>query len=183
MTASVPTTQTTEHAEPASRLRLVVVRTPQPPLSHEPVHLVYPGVAIPRAPHRPGPRPRAHEPAPPFDEFGPARSTRADLPPAAASGRQLLLLTLEVFDGRRPIGQLRPMTTPRLFEAVANGRRPQWCSGGTAPLFLGPVHVCEPVDGVAEISAVARRAGRAHAVAARLEGIDGAWRCTALRIG
>jgi hypothetical protein len=45
------------------------------------------------------------------------------------------------------------------------------------------VHVCEPVDGVAEVSAVARRAGRAHAVAARLEGIDGRWRCTALQIG
>jgi hypothetical protein len=50
-------------------------------------------------------------------------------------------------------------------------------------VLLGPVHVCEPVDGVAEITAVARRAGRAHAVAARLEGIDGRWRCTALQIG
>jgi hypothetical protein len=36
---------------------------------------------------------------------------------------------------------------------------------------------------VAEISAVARRDGRAHAVAARLEGLDGRWRCTALQIG
>jgi hypothetical protein len=48
---------------------------------------------------------------------------------------------------------------------------------------LGAVHVCEPVDGVAEVSAVARRDGRAHAVAARLEGIDGRWRCTAVQIG
>jgi hypothetical protein len=45
------------------------------------------------------------------------------------------------------------------------------------------VRVCEPVDGVAEISAVARRSGRAHAVAARLEGLDGRWRCTAVQIG
>jgi hypothetical protein len=50
-------------------------------------------------------------------------------------------------------------------------------------LVLGRVHVCEPVDGVAEVSAVAHRSGRAHAVAARLEGIDGRWRCTALQIG
>jgi hypothetical protein len=50
-------------------------------------------------------------------------------------------------------------------------------------VLLGRVHVSEPVDGVAEISAVARRDGRAHAVAARLEGIDGRWRCTALQIG
>jgi len=52
-----------------------------------------------------------------------------------------------------------------------------------SPIAMGPVHVCEPVDGVAEISAVARRAGRAHAIAARLEGIDGRWRCTAVQIG
>jgi len=39
------------------------------------------------------------------------------------------------------------------------------------------------VDGVAEVSAVAHRAGRAHAVAARLEGVDGRWRCTALQVG
>jgi hypothetical protein len=45
------------------------------------------------------------------------------------------------------------------------------------------VHVCEPVDGVAEVSAVAHRGGRAHAVAARLEGVDGRWRCTAVQIG
>ena len=52
-----------------------------------------------------------------------------------------------------------------------------------SPLLVGRVHVSEPVDGVAEVSAVARRDGRAHAVAARLEGIDGRWRCTALQIG
>lgn len=182
MTASVPTSRPAERA-PAQRPRLVVVRTPQPPLADEPVRLVLPGVPIPRVPHRPGPRPRLQEPPRPYDEFGPSRSARADLPPAAVAGRQLLLLALEVFDGRRPIGQLRPMTTARLFESIAGGRRPKWCAGGTAPLFLGPVHVCEPVDGVAEVSAVARRNGRAHAVAARLEGLDSAWRCTALRIG
>src|SRR3712207_7630272 len=69
---------------------------------------------------------------------------------------------------RPPRSTLFPYTT--LF------RSPRWCAGGTAPVLLGPVHVCEPVDGVAEITAVARRAGRAHAVAARLEGIDGRWR-------
>jgi hypothetical protein len=182
MTATVPTTAPgTEPAVP--HLRLVVVRTPQPPLADGPVHLVHRGVAVPRPAHRPGPRPRGDRTALPDGEFGPTRSARADLPSAALAGRQLLLLTLEVFAGRRPIGQLRPLTTARLFQAVAGGRRPQWCSGGTSPVLLGPVHVCEPVDGVAEISAVARRSGRAHAVAARLEGLDGGWRCTALRVG
>jgi hypothetical protein len=93
------------------------------------------------------------------------------------------VLVLEVMAGRRPVTQLRPVTTPGLFGALSGGRRPRWCAESTAPLVLGRVHVCEPVDGVAEVSVVARRAGRAHAVAARLEGLDGRWRCTALQIG
>lgn len=166
-------------------LRLIRVRTPQPPLQDErlPVRLLVPGVAVPRPPHRPGPRPRlvgAHRPE---DEFGPAWTLRADLPPAAEAGRRVVTLALEVLAGRRPLGQLQPLTSPGVFAAVAGGRRPRWCAEGTAPLLVGPVHVCEPVDGVAEISAVAHRGGRAHAVAARLEGVDGRWRCTALQIG
>jgi hypothetical protein len=92
-------------------------------------------------------------------------------------------MTLEALAGRRPMAQLQPMTSLGVFAALNGGRRPTWCTQGTAPLIVGPVHACEPVDGVAEISAVARRAGRAHAVAARLEGVDGRWRCTALQIG
>ena len=98
------------------------------------------------------------------------------------SGRRLITLTLEAMAGRRPLAQLQPMTSVGVFAALSGGRRPRVCRG-TAPLVVGSVHVCEPLDGVAEISAVARRAGRAHAVAARLEGIDGRWRCTALQIG
>jgi hypothetical protein len=95
----------------------------------------------------------------------------------------VVLLALEVLAGRRPVVQLRAVTTPGLFASLAAGRRPRWCADGTAPLALGRMHVCEPVDGVAEVSVVARRGGRAHAVAARLEGLDGRWRCTALKIG
>jgi hypothetical protein len=92
-------------------------------------------------------------------------------------------VTLEALAGRRPMTQLQALASPGLYTALSRGPRPRWCREGTAPLVLGPVHLSEPVDGVAEISAVARRAGRAHAVAARLEGIDGRWRCTALQIG
>jgi hypothetical protein len=166
-------------------LRLVRVATPQPPLEDErpPLRLVAPGKPVPRPPHRPGPRPRLVGPAPQEDEFGPAWTLCADLPDAAIAGRRVVLLALEVLAGRRPIGQLQALAAPGVFAAVAGGRRPRWCAEGTAPLLVGPVHVCEPVDGVAEVSAVARRGGRAHAVAARLEGIDGSWRCTALQIG
>jgi hypothetical protein len=42
------------------------------------------------------------------------------------------------------------------------------------------VHVQERPDGVAEVSATVRRGGRYAAVALRLEGVDGQWRCTEL---
>ena len=115
-------------------------------------------------------------------DFGPAWSLRTDLPDPAAVGRRLIALTVEAFAGRRPLLQLQPLTSAGVFAALSAGRRPRWCEG-TAPVLIGRMHVCEPVDGVAEISTVARRGGRAHAVAARLEGIDGRWRCTALQIG
>lgn len=190
MTAPVhpTTTPAVTGAQPdgaAPALRLVRVATPQPPLHDDrpPLRLVLPGVAVPRPPHRPGPRPRLVGPACRTDEFGPAWTQRADLPDARIAGRRVVTLALEVLAGRRPVGQLQALTSPGVFAAVAGGRRPRWCAEGTAPLFVGPLHVCEPVDGVAEVSAVARRGGRAHAVAARLEGIDGRWRCTALQIG
>ena len=168
-----------------SALRMVVVATPQPPLQDEriPVLLVRPGVAVPRPVHRPGPRPRTGQARRPEDEFGPTWSTRAELPDPRDAGRRLVTLTLEALAGRRPLLQVQPMTTPGVFAALSAGRRPRWCAASSSPLLVGRVHVSEPVDGVAEISAVARRDGRAHAVAARLEGIDGRWRCTALQIG
>jgi hypothetical protein len=160
------------------------VRTPQPPAQDEriPVRLLLPGVAVPRPTYRPGPRPRAAA-AVPLDEFAPAMSSRQELPDVTAAGRRLVTLALEVLAGRRPAAQLQPLTSPGVYAALTTGRRPRWCAEGTAPLLVGRLHVAEPVDGVAEVAAVARRAGRAHAVAARLEGIDGRWRCTALQIG
>jgi len=182
---TAPATRTTRPLRPGRPpLRLVVVPTPQPPLEDErtPVRLLIPGVAAPRPRYRPGPRPLGAL-ASVDDDFGPTWSQRADLPDARDAGRRLITLTLEALAGRRPLAQLQPLSSVGVFAALSGGRRPRWCAEGTAPLIVGPVHVCEPVDGVAEVSAIARRAGHAHAVAARLEGIDGRWRCTALQIG
>jgi Family of unknown function (DUF6459) len=185
MTAS--THQTAPPSAPARPpVHLVVVRTPGPPLQdeREPVRLLLPGRRTARPVPPPGPRPRLDRPtAPPDADFGPSWSRRAELPDPRAAGRRLVTLTLEAFAGRRPLSQLRNLVSPLLFTALSERPRPGWCSQGSSPLLITSVHVCEPVDGVAEVSAVARRGGRAHAVAARLEGIDGRWRCTALQIG
>ena len=173
---------------PRSPLRLVVVRSPGPPLEDRPapVALVVPGSYPARSTPPPGPRPRLDVPqqgTAAESDFGPSLTPRTDLPEAAAAGRRVITLALEAFAGRRPMAQLQPVVTPALFTALTSGRRPRWCVEGNAALLVTSVRVCEPVDGVAEVSAVARRGGRAHAVAARLEGLDGRWRCTALQVG
>ena len=185
MTAPVQPAPTAPATPPAPPLRVVVVATPQPPLVPEtgPVRLVLAGVAVPRPPHRPGPRPARRTATADDAEFGPMWSSRDDLPDPRAAGRRLLTVTLEALAGRRPLSQVRAMTSSGVYSALTEGRRPAWCREGTTPVLIGPVHLSEPLDGVAEISAVARRGGRAHAIAARLEGIDGRWRCTALQVG
>ncbi len=178
MTAPRPTAAPTTDRTP----RLTLVPALHPPLHGPAVALVDPTTPPPRPPHRPGPRP-VLDGGPRPDPLGPAWSVRADLPDPRAAGRLLFTTVLEALAGRRPLSQVQRLTAPGVHGALLGGRRPAWCTGGTAPLLLGPVHVCEPVDGVAEVSAVARRSGRAHAVAARLEGSGGRWRCTALSIG
>jgi hypothetical protein len=188
-TATLPGGSPAPGADPLrGPLHLVVVRTPGPPVQDPrvPVPLVLPG-RLPRPAPPPGPRPRLDDPAQrpgsSGPDFGPSLTRRTDLPDAAAAGRRVVILVLEAFAGRRPLSQLQSVVTPALFTALSSGRRPRWCTEGRATLLVTSVRACEPVDGVAEISAVARRGGRAHAVAARLEGLDGRWRCTALQVG
>ena len=52
---------------------------------------------------------------------------------------------------------------------------------GAAPRVRS-LHVTEPVDGVVESCAVVQRGTRTHAVAIRLEGLDGRWLCVALNV-
>ena len=165
----------------AHGVQLRLVPTPGPPLERAPVvRMLDPGRRSPRPPQRPGPRPRV---ALPDDVSGPVLTRRQALPDPTETARRLVTMTLEAFSGRRPFAQLRGAYTLPVFSAISRGRSPAWCASGTGPLLVGAVRVSEPVDGVAEVSAVARRNGRAHAVAARLEGIDGRWRCTALQVG
>lgn len=163
-------------------VQLRLVRTPGPPLEALPVtRMTVPGRCSPQPAVPPGPRPRRDRPEP--DAFGSIPTGRHDLPDPAGIARRLVTTTLEAFTGRRSFSQLQSAFTLPVFTAVSRGRRPRWCVEGTGPLVVSSVRVFEPVDGIAEISAVARRNGRAHAVAARLEGIDGTWRCTALQVG
>jgi hypothetical protein len=129
---------------------------------------------------------------PPVERFlvgPPARppvSVPADLPfdPAVcARARWVLQVVLEVLDGHRPLAQLRCIVDPSplaYLRAVAG----QLSAGRPPRSRLGPVRVCQPHDGAAEVAAVCRVGGRIRAVAMRLEaaGADQGWRCRAIRL-
>lgn len=133
-------------------------------------------------------------------DWGPRATGRDELADPAAWAGRLVQALLEVEAGLRPGAQLgrwlredvalrvrkrAALTAGRTASAVAargrTGRQPAAAQTAAARgrLLVRSVHVCEPEDGVAEVTAVVLRADRAVAVAVRLEGLDGRWLCTA----
>ena len=108
---------------------------------------------------------------------------RGQLPDPASFGRRLLVAILEAMAGRRSPHQLAQHLSHGVFIALlADLDRPArraWAQ----PAVVRSVRVCEPADGVAELSAVVQAGARFRAIAARLEGLDGRWRCVRLQIG
>lgn len=110
--------------------------------------------------------------------MGVRKTTTAELPSAQRSGPVLARALVEVLSGQRPLPQLRVHCAPDVFAGMQS-----------RPITRGPlghlqsVRVCEPTDGVAEISVVFRRGERVRALAFRIEGVDGRWRITALQTG
>lgn len=122
----------------------------------------------------------------------PAGPTATGLPDARRAAQALVQGLLEVRGGVRPVAQLQRDTTPELFaqleQALLPTRRrgrPRAAAAHPAPTVgyaraVLSVHVQERPDGVAEVCATVLRAGRAGALALRLEGQRGRWVCTAV---
>jgi hypothetical protein len=110
------------------------------------------------------------------------RTRTSDLPPAKVFARALVQRLLEVSAGVRPLAQLQRHTTLDVYDALEGllGSRPRPTGARPDGRAVRSVHVQERPDGVAEVSATVRRGGRYAAVALRLEGVDGQWRCTEL---
>ncbi len=124
--------------------------------------------------------------APDEDDFGPVPTSRADLPDPQLWSRRLVQVLLEVMTGHRAASQLLRWTTTEVYERVRAQRSPLPRPGTREALrrpVVRTVRVCEPADGVAEVSAVITGARRVQALAVRLEGHDGRWRATALECG
>jgi len=119
------------------------------------------------------------------DPFAVRPTSRGELPDPTAFGRRLLVAMLEALGGRRSLHQLSPHLSQRVYSGLAGdlerpGRVRAWRS--ERPVVRS-VRVCEPADGIAEVSAVVQVGPRCRAIAARLEGLDGRWRCVRLQIG
>jgi hypothetical protein len=134
------------------------------------------------------PTPGAARLAEPDDDmFAPQPTPRADLPDPHFWAGRLAQAMLEVDAGIRPVAQLRRWTSDEVYARLRRrshrsrfvvarepGRQPP------TRVWVRSVRVCEPADGIAEVSAVVQDGRRPRAVAFRLEGSDGRWRCTAL---
>jgi len=136
--------------------------TPCPPPSPAALHRRTPRPLRPVALH-----PVVSEPVPP----------RAAVVFADAALRRVL----EIVDRRRPIAQLRPLIAPALIDTViALARSPHTAS---ATLRRVRLRVVDGDGEAAEVFATYTRAGRVHAIAARVEMFRGRWQIVALQVG
>lgn len=167
------------------RRRPTVRRVPplQPPCDDE----LPDGVVIVLSPRQeelpfdePPPRRFEHD----IDFFDRQPTRRRDLPEPEAWATRFLQGVLETLAGARPPVQLQEWTSSAVRAQIvraAQGRR--WARPAGGLPAVRSVRVCEPADGVAEICGVVQRGRRYAAVAARLEGFDGRWRCVDLQLG
>lgn len=123
----------------------------------------------------------------PRDPFAARPTARRSLPDPDAWARRLLTTMFEIVGGRRPARQLSALATPAVCAAftaagLKSGRLGRLVVASPVPQVRS-VHVCEPADGVAELALTLAARGRVHAVAMRLEGLDGRWRCVRLEVG
>lgn len=132
-------------------------------------------------------------------DFGPQATPRRLLPEPRPWAARLVQAVVEVLAGDRPVTQLVRWTDEDVYATLQ--RRVQ--VGATSPTLVGQrraagraagnargaravvrsVHVSEPAEGVAEVCALVQRGVRVTAVALRLDGVDGRWRCSALELG
>jgi hypothetical protein len=163
---------------PLPGLRLLPAPCSEPPYDDERPG----GRPLPLRATSPRSRPLRIVPALEDDWLEQARTPASDLPPAKPFAHALVQRLLEVLAGVRPLKQLQRDTSLEVYDALENviaarprptGRRPD----GRA---VRSIRVQQRPEGIAEISATVRRGDRYGAVALRLEGVDGAWRCTEL---
>ncbi|MCW2598983.1 MAG: 3-hydroxyacyl-CoA dehydrogenase [Frankiales bacterium] len=110
------------------------------------------------------------------------RTPSTQLPAVQAFARVLVQGVLEVLAGVRPLKQLQRDTTPELYASLAGSLAGRPRATGARPnrRAVRTLHVQERPEGIAEVCATVQRGARTVALALRLEGLDGRWKCTEL---
>jgi hypothetical protein len=126
---------------------------------------------------------RRDEPDPFVAEFTARRPTSGEvLPEPRRWSARLAQAIVETLHGHRPVQQLLRWTDDAVYTAITNRLASRPRATPRARPTVRSIRVCTPTDGVAEASAVIQTGHRCRAIAMRLEGLDGQWRCTALEI-
>lgn len=110
------------------------------------------------------------------------RTPTSALPATAPFARNLVQAMLEALAGVRPLKQLKRDTTPELYATLEGflARTPRATGARPSSRAVRSVHVQERPEGIVEVCATVQRGPRTAAVALRLEGLDGRWKCTEL---
>jgi hypothetical protein len=118
------------------------------------------------------------------DTFASRPTARSELPEARSVAHRVVLGIIEAATGRRPATQLAPYTAAAVQAGlVRDAGRITRLGTARQPARVHSLHLTEPADGVAEVAAVIRVGERYRAIALRLEGLDGRWRCVRVQIG
>lgn len=198
---SVPVESPTENAPvpqhvPRPALRLVPAAAPAAPLRLRAVPVRDP------EPYEPGahPSPDRH-PAAVQQELPLHRSARRlwpvrtdgdgvptpveQLPPPEELAHRLVQAAVDVLRGLRPASQVLRWTTPEVYSQLRQRARVECADPRTAGRrpVVRSVRTSRSGQAGVEVAAVVLDGRRARAVAARLDGVDGRWRMTALQIG
>ncbi|WP_259275639.1 Rv3235 family protein [Micromonospora chalcea] len=125
-----------------------------------------------------------------FDSGTPTSALASATPEGARAAHRFVRTFLEIVNGFRPPGQLRPLCLPETVgpvtaELTRAARRVTPVRRRTArpALLLRRLRVCEPRAGAVEATAVfVGAAGASWAVALRLERRRGTWLCLVLDV-
>jgi uncharacterized protein DUF6459 len=116
---------------------------------------------------------------------GSPRTSRDLLPDPQQCTERLAQVIVEVLAGARPAEQLTGLATLEVLRFLARGAARLAATPGARPQrpIVASVRISEPCEGVVEASALINTGAGMRALALRLEGIDGQWRCTAVDLG
>lgn len=107
------------------------------------------------------------------------------LPDPKVATARIAQILIDVMVGQRPVSQLNSVTSAGVRADVlrAVAALPPSTHTARVRMQVVSVRVTSPGPTIVEASAVIRGTQRSRAMALRLEGLDGRWLCTALRVG